>query len=201
MPTGAVAETTPVVISAARNGVTHSTTLLVEPPSVTLASVAVTPVALIGSNDVVATVNLTGPAPAAGVEVELASDHPAVAVPSVVNVAAGDTQASFVIATSVVPSTVTATVTATHAVTTKTAAVTVQPPAGNHVSSLVVPAMTAPLSVVVGTVSLASLSDDPAGTDVAVLTSDALASAPATVRVKRHERSASIMWTCGGVLN
>jgi RHS repeat-associated protein len=158
---------------------------------VTIASLTVTPAALVGSNDVAATVILTAPAPAAGVEVELASDHPAVVVPSVVTVPSGATQASFVIATSVVPSTVTATVSATHAVTTKTAAVTVHPPLGNHVSSLVVPALAAPLSVVVASVSLASPSDEPAGTDVALVTSDPLASAPATVRVKRHERSAS----------
>jgi hypothetical protein len=106
------------------------------PPAVTIGSLTIAPPSLIGSNDATGTIALTAPAPALAIEVELLSSDPAVTVPSVVQIASGQSQATFPIATSVVALPTSVTITATHAATTKSALFTLQPPAGNSVSSV-----------------------------------------------------------------
>lgn len=82
-----------------------------------------------GAQSSTGTVTLSGPAPAEGAQVLLASSNTAVAqTPSSVTVAAGVTSATFTISTSAVSTAAGATITASYAGTTKTATLTVNPP-------------------------------------------------------------------------
>jgi hypothetical protein len=93
-----VSTSTSVTISASFSGGTVSAPLLVLPP--VLASVTLSPSRVTGGRSSVATVTLSGPAPAGGVMVSLASSNSLAAmVPSSVVVAAGSATASFKIST------------------------------------------------------------------------------------------------------
>jgi uncharacterized repeat protein (TIGR03803 family) len=83
-------------------------------PAPVLAALTLAPATVIGRRTSVGTVSLSGPAPAGGVVVALASDAPAVAsVPATVKVAAGATSASFTVSTRRVTRRTTVTITAT----------------------------------------------------------------------------------------
>ena len=60
LPTSAVGTTTPVVVSASRQGITRSTTVTLEPPPVTIASLSIVPSSVVGTNDAQGTITLTG---------------------------------------------------------------------------------------------------------------------------------------------
>jgi hypothetical protein len=185
-----VAASTPVVISATRNGVTRSTTVTVQPPPVTIASLSITPSSLVGTNSTIGTVTLTDAAPAGGVEVELRSSDPDIAaVSTALTIAAGATSGTFAIATSVVTVTRAIIITASHATTEKTAEITVLPPAGNYVASVTVtPSFIIGGSTAVGTVTLATASDKK--NDVTLTSNSAVLAIPAIVTVKQHDTSA-----------
>ncbi|MHB9002368.1 MAG: hypothetical protein ACYC9N_22970, partial [Thermoanaerobaculia bacterium] len=192
MPTAPVTATTPVVVSGTLDGITQSTTITLEPPPVTIAALTIAPASLVGSNDATGTVTLTDRAPAPGIEIELFSSDAAAAVPATVLVPGGSLGAAFRVATSVVTASTAVTITATHAVTSKTALVTLLPPAGNYVSSLsATPAFIAGGTSSTGTVTLALPSSDPGGSDVTLASDDPSLILPARVTVKRNSTSAS----------
>ncbi len=107
VPAGAVSavfaiQTSPVsgaasaVISASYNG-TQFAPLAINPPA--LSSLVLSPSTVVGGNPSTGIVTLTGPAPAGGVAVAIASDSPAAIVPPTVTVAEGSLAASFAIGT------------------------------------------------------------------------------------------------------
>lgn len=192
LPTAPVAANTPVVVSATRNGIARSSILTLSPPPVTIASLTIAPPSLIGSNDATGTITLTDPAPALGIEIELLSSDGAVNVPAFVQIAPGQSQATFPIATSVVAVSTPVTITATHAATTKSALLTLQPPAGNSVSSVsATPAFITGGFSSQGTVTLATPSTDNGGSDVVLSSSDGALIVPARVTVKKNQTSAN----------
>jgi len=188
-----VAATTPVIVSASRQGVTRSTTVTLQPPPVTLASLTLASSSVVGTNDVVATVTLTGPAPAGGVEVELTSSNQAVvAVPPVLTMPAGTTSATLIVTTSLVTADREVTITALHATTTKTVTLSVLHPSGNYIAALVIePAFITGGTSASGTVTLALPSSDHGGSDVTLVSSNAALSVPASVKVNPNATTAT----------
>jgi RHS repeat-associated protein len=193
LPTNPVAATTPVIVSASRQGVTRSTTITLVPPPVTLASFTLASTSVIGTNDVAATLTLTGPAPAPGVEVELTSSNPPVAsVPPVVTVPAGVTSATFIVATSLVTADTQVTITALHATTAMTALLSILHPSGNYVASVAItPAFIIGGTSASGMVTLALPSNDHGGSNVALTSSNAALSVPASVKVNPNATTAT----------
>ncbi len=121
----AVASNRSVTITATANEVAVTGSMQVNAPGV--ASLVVSPNALVGGNSATATVTLTGPAPAAGFLVTV-TDNNGVAAVSNITVAAGQTTGSSTVTTVAVSSDVTVTVTATANGTTKTATLDVDAP-------------------------------------------------------------------------
>ena len=103
--TSAVSIATPVSIYATIAGIGAKGTVSVGPTAaVKAASLSLNPLTVTGGNPVVGTVTLTGPAPAGGQAVPLASQYPEfVSVPASITIPAGSTSGSFSIATSPVP--------------------------------------------------------------------------------------------------
>ena len=165
--------------------------MTLQPPPVTLASLSVAPPSLVGSNPATGTITLTNPAPTSGLEIELTSSDPArVSVPSTVVVPATSTQATFSIATALVSSSMQFTITASYGVTTKSAALTLLPPAGNYVASLsIVPQYLVGGQTATGTVSLATPSSVNGGSDVTLTSSDPSVIVPSRVTVKKNQSS------------
>jgi serine protease AprX len=94
------------------------------PPSVS--SLTVSPASVAGGTPATATVALTGPAPAGGAQVALASSDPAATVPPSVTVAPGAESTSFDVTTSAVAASTLATISASYGGATQTAALTVR---------------------------------------------------------------------------
>ncbi|HEX7833442.1 MAG TPA: DUF6531 domain-containing protein, partial [Thermoanaerobaculia bacterium] len=128
--TEAVESATAAILTATLAPTSRTASVTLQPLSITLSSVSITPTAMIGSNDGTGTVTLTAAAPTGGLDVELGPFENGI-VPPYVRVAAGNTQATFPIRTPVVASATTVTITARHAVTTRTATLTVNPPVDN----------------------------------------------------------------------
>lgn len=194
VPTNIVTAQTPVVVTAARNGVNRTSVVTITPPSVTIAGLSLNPSAVIGTNDVVGTVTLTGNAPSWGTTVSLASADPSlVTVPTSVVIPAGANQGSFAISTSYLTFDWNVNVTATHAGITRTATLSLKKPTGNHVSALYVypTQMTGPGSAS-GTVQLSTSVTQGGGVDVVLSSSNpSVASVPSSVRIRKGQYSAS----------
>jgi alpha-tubulin suppressor-like RCC1 family protein len=125
-----VKASTPVTISASYGGVTKIATLTVNPPA--LSSLTLSPSTVIGGLSTGSNrVNLNGPAGPSGVVVTLTSSDPGIAAvpPNVTVVAAAEQSPMFGIATNPVNTTTPVTISATYEGVTKTAALTVNPPA------------------------------------------------------------------------
>lgn len=101
-----------VDVQASFGGVTSSATLNVNPP-LFVSSLSVAQASVVGGGTVTATVKLNGGAPAGGALVTLASDNPAVALPSNVVVPEGQSAATFAVKTNAVTTSITATLAAT----------------------------------------------------------------------------------------
>lgn len=178
--TTAVAATASVTITATYANSSKSATLTVNPTSV--ASFVVGPASIAGGKTFSsAIVKLDSPAPAGNAVVALASSDPAVQVPPNVVIAAGATQsANIPITTSIVSATTQVVLTATYGAGSKTATVTVLPPA--------LYSFWAPSTIAAGkTITNAYLTitgPAPAGGAVVTVTSsDPAAQPPATVTV------------------
>ena len=126
--TFAVASSTPVDIIGSAGGATRTATLTVTPPPLpTLSSLMLSPSTVTGGSTSTGTVTLSGPAPAGGALVELASSKPALAaVPPNVTVAAGTSSASFTVSTGTAPSNTSAVISASYNGSAKTATLTIR---------------------------------------------------------------------------
>ena len=94
-----------------------------------ISNVTLNPASVAGGASSTGTVTLTGPAPAGGSVVTLASNNAAATLPATVTVAQGASSATFSIATTAVTSAVAPVITATMGASSKTATLTVNPPA------------------------------------------------------------------------
>lgn len=106
------------------------------------------------------TVTISGPAPASGLVVELASDKPSVSLPSgsSVNIAAGTKTATFAIATGAVTATQVATITGTLNATSQSAKLTVIPATATADGNLFLRLVITPKSVLGGGIAVAEVS-------------------------------------------
>jgi hypothetical protein len=124
--TTAVVASTPVAISASWNGTTESSTLTVLQAVIT--SVTFDPTGVTGGNSAVGTVSLSGPAPAGGALICLASQNSAVApVPSSIAIPETATSGTFSIKTSTVTASTTVVISACYGASSATGSLTVQP--------------------------------------------------------------------------
>ena len=168
------------------------------PPSgqVSLNSFGLNPSTVTGGQNVTGTVSLTGPAPAGGAVITLASANPAATVPNSVTVAPNNSSANFTVTTSSVSATTAGNITATYSGITKSAALTVNPAASAVLSSLILnPTTVVGGSPSTGTVKLNKAA--PAGGAIIALTSNktALATLPAYVTVAAGAASATFTIT------
>ena len=120
--TGSVTDQSSAVISAVW-GATKTDSLVVNPAA--LSSVTVNLKSVGGGGSVTGTVTLNGAAPAGGALVTLASSTSAAAVPADITIPAGQTSATFTIATTPVAANVKTSISATYNGVSKSAAVTV----------------------------------------------------------------------------
>jgi hypothetical protein len=177
-----VSAITSMTMSATYGGITTTATLTVQ--AATLVSLTLNPTGPTGGNHSIGTLTLSGPAPAGGAVVALSSSNPAVASvppPGSVAVPSGATTATGVVTTHPVSTTTPVTIYATYAGVTRTATLSVKPPA--LVSIAVNPA-----SVTHGTNSTATVTlsgpAPAAGVVVALSSSNtAAATVPASVAV------------------
>jgi hypothetical protein len=123
--TSAVTTSTSVTISATYGGVTKTAVLTVTPappPAPTISSLTLNPSSVMGGLQFsTGTVTLSGPAPAGGAQVMLASSSGAASVPSSVIVPAGASNATFRVNTSLVLVSTSATISASYNGATRTA--------------------------------------------------------------------------------
>ena len=148
-----------------------------------LNSLGVNPSAVTGGQSATGTVSLTGPAPAGGAVVTLASANPAATVPNLVTVAPNSSSVNFTVNTTSVSASTAGNITATYAGVTKSAALTVNPAAPAVLSSLSLnPTTVVGGSPSTGTVKLNKAA--PAGGATIALTSNkTLAIVPASVTI------------------
>ena len=144
-----------------------------------VSNVTLNPTSLAGGASSTGTVTLTGPAPAGGSVVTLASNNATATLPATVTVAQGASSATFSIATTAVASAVSPIITATMGASSKTATLTVNPPA---LSTLVASAA----NVIGGkqvrlTANLGSVA--PTGGSVVTLTSTDIIAVPVPVSI------------------
>ena len=111
MQAGQVVSSTPVTITATVNGASATGQLTVLPPS--LKSISISPNAVNGGAQPVATVLLNGVAPSGGAAVNFTSSSPAVLAPAVGTAPAGSVQVGVALPTTTVTATTTAIITAT----------------------------------------------------------------------------------------
>lgn len=133
-----VTTTKTVTIKATYNGVSKTATLTVNPPNapLALADLSLSPSSVQGGNSSTGTVTLNQPAPSGGTHVGLASDNAAATVPTSVLVAAGNSTATFTVATNAVLNDTTAGVKATLGsnTITRTLGITAAPVTANAVN-------------------------------------------------------------------
>ena len=196
--TTAVTAPATVSITAASSGGTQSAALTVNPPPVTITpiSLSVSPASVGGGASSVATVTLSGPAPAAGLTVSLASSDPAATVPATVAVPAGAVSATFPVTTVSVTAQVVATLSATLNSVTQTTTLTVEAPE-------LEPLTLSPGTVIGGTSAVATLTltfPAPAGGAAIALTSSAASAVvPATVTIPAGQTTVPVTITTSAV--
>jgi hypothetical protein len=173
-------------------GQTRAADFEIDPPNqVQLSALSLTPASVLGGRAIAGTINVSGPAPAGGVNVQIASDNQAVRPPSAVTVPFNQSSAKFTMETSPVTSPVTATVTATLGSTTVSQQVKLLP-----VLSLALDAATVSGGAMVnGSVTLG----EPAATGTATITlssSDVTAArVPALVTIAAGQSAGSFTVT------
>lgn len=126
-----VTTTSIVQISATYENVTKSGTLTINPPGgdPTLSAVSLNPTGVVGGSSSTGTVLLSAAAAGGGAVVSLSENSAATSVPASVTVPAGATSANFTVTTTSVTTATTATISAVFGGLTRTAALTVNPPA------------------------------------------------------------------------
>ena len=130
-----------------------------------LTALSANPASVTGGQSATGTATLSGPAPAGGAVVSLASANPAASVPSSVTVPAAASSANFTINTSTVASTTVGNITATYAGASKSATLTVTAPAPTAPAALLSltlnPKTVVGGSISVGTVMLDKMTSSP----------------------------------------
>jgi hypothetical protein len=193
--TVAVAASTSVTISASYGGASQSATLTVTPAPAslpTVSSLTLNPTSVVGGVQSTGMVTLSGPAPAGGAQITLASNSGAASVPSSVTVSAGATNATFQVYTTAVSASTSATISASYGGASQSATLTVMPAALPTVSSLTLN----PTSVVGGLQSstgIVTLSGPaPAGgAQITLASNSGAASVPSSVTVPAGATSAT----------
>jgi hypothetical protein len=168
-----------------------SDTVTVERLALTLESVSLSPLEVVGSNPATLTVTITEPAPAGGFQVDTFAYNSATTTPFVV-IPEGETSVTTTVETIVVEEDNGAVAGAFHAATFEHEEFVIHPPAGNFVSSFTLAALrTAGGNLVTATVTLNAAAG--AGGAVIALTSSnvALATVPSTVTVPEGETTAT----------
>ncbi len=130
--TSAVGANTSVTLTGTYNGTSRTSALTVTPvpPPASLNALTLSPTSVTGGGTSQGTVMLTSAAPSGGAVVALSSSNPAVAaVPASATVAAAATSANFTVTTGSVTASTAVTISAVFAGVTRTAALTVTPPA------------------------------------------------------------------------
>jgi hypothetical protein len=110
----------------------RQTLLLINPGGAqtpTLSALSLSPSSVVGGTSSTGTVTLSGAAPSGGAAVSLSENSSATTVPASVTVPAGATSANFTVTTASVTATTSATLSAVFGGVTRTAALTVNPPA------------------------------------------------------------------------
>ena len=188
--TKAVTGRTQVSISAAANGTTISQQFAVQ--TLTVQSVVLKPLTVVGGIQSSGTVTLNGVAPSGGLQVDLTSSMPGVSVPNKVFVPAGKNSVTFTISTEPVGTNVEVTLSARANGDQAAASLLVTPVL---VSSLTV----APTTVVGGTSAIGTirLTAAPGVDTVVMITSanQAIASVPATVLIRKGVRTETFIVT------
>ncbi len=162
------------------------------PASASLAAISISPNSVTGGNSATGTAQLSSAAPASGATVSLGVTSPAT-VPVSVVVPAGATSATFSVTTSAVSATTTATITGSYAGVSKSATLTINPPAPTvTMASLSVnPSVIANAGTATGTVTLSGAAPT-GGVTVALASSNTnAATVPASVVVPAGASSAS----------
>jgi hypothetical protein len=99
-------------------------------PGLTLAGISVSASAVVSQQEARGSVSMSGAAPSAGAVIRLSSSNPAAArVPSTVTVAPGASEATFTVASNTVATTQAVTINAAYGSVTRSASLTVRPPA------------------------------------------------------------------------
>jgi acetyl esterase/lipase len=162
-----------------------------------LTGVAVSPASAVGGTSSTGTVTLSAAAPAGGAVVSLSSNKSAATVPSSVTVPAGATSASFNVGTSPVATAVSASISAFYRGVTRTASLTVQPPALSKLT-LTPATLAGGCSTSTGKVYLTGKA--PAGGIVVTLgNANPAAAVPSSVTVLAGSTSASFLITTSTV--
>lgn len=173
-----VAKSTTITLTAGIGSSAKSEKLTVVPA--TLSSLTMSVASIIGGNDSVGTVSLSGPAGPGGFMISLKSSSSAITTPSSVTVAAGQTSAIFIAKCSAVNEATKAVITGTLSGKSESAHITVLPPA---LASLSLNPITLPGgSQAVGTITLTGVA--PAGgLVISIKSSSKSASVPKSIRV------------------
>jgi len=127
-----VTSTSTVTISATYQNATKSATLTINPQGATgptLSAVSLNPTSVVGGSSSTGTVTLSAAAPTGGAAVSLSDNSSAATVPASVTVPAGAASATFTVATTSVTASTSATISAIFGGITRTAVLTVNPPA------------------------------------------------------------------------
>jgi len=154
----------------------------------TVVSVTLNPDTLIGGATSTATVTLDSPAAAGGVTISLTSTNTSAKVPATLPVSAGQTSATFSVATTDVDSQVVAFVSATLGTSTQKAALTINPVSLTSVG--LSPATTVGGYPVAGTVTLSGPAPK-GGVKVQLESSDSTVGVPSSVTVQEGQSSAT----------
>ena len=116
-------------VQASAIGVTVSADFRIDPTSQPqISSLVAGPASILGGRNLIGTVTLAAPAPAAGVTIQLASDNTALRPPATVNITFNQLSANFTVPTVAVNGPVQATLTATLGSSSKSVKITVLPP-------------------------------------------------------------------------
>jgi CARDB protein len=157
-------------------------------PSTSLTSITLAPTTVTGGSSSQATVNLSAAAPAGGAVISLGDNSSAVSVPATVTVQAGKTNATFTVATSPVTGSRSAAIYAAYSGVTRSAVLTVRPPALSALSL-------SPTSVTGGSTSTGTVTlNGPAptgGVTVSLSDNSSAVSVPASVTVPAGKSGAT----------
>jgi uncharacterized protein (TIGR03437 family) len=196
----AVSANTSAMLTASLNGNLRNFSLGLTTSSVAqpgVSSLICSPLSPIGGASVSCTVNLATAAPAAGTTVTLSSNNSYAVPPNQLNIPGGISSGVFITATSAVTAVQSSTISATSAGITRSIVLTIQPPAGTSLSSLICsPAVISPGGTSSCTVTITS-SAPANGTIVTLGSSTGSVSIPNSVLIPSGANSAAFNVTAG----